>query len=153
MSKIKTLLALKKELRKLKNQGKKIVFTNGCFDLIHPGHIKILTRAKQKGDILVVGLNSDSSIKNIKDPNRPILNQKDRATVLESIEVVDYVILFNEKTPYSLIKALRPAALVKGGDWKTKDIIGNNLVKEVYRVKLCPGHSTSAIINKIKKSG
>ena len=151
MSKVKTILALKKELKKLKSQGKKIVFTNGCFDLIHPGHIKILTQAKQKGDVLIVGLNSDLSIKKIKDSSRPILNQKARIKVLESIEVVDYIILFDQQTPYSLIKTLKPEVLVKGGDWKTKSIIGSDLVKKVYRVKLCSGYSTSAIISKIKK--
>ena len=152
MGKIKTVTSLAAEISKLKRQGKKIVFTNGCFDLIHPGHIKILRDAKRKGDILIVGLNSDSSIKKIKPKDRPILNEKARAKTLEAFEMVDFVILFKETTPYNLIKTIKPHVLVKGGDWGKDQIIGSGLVKKIYRVKLYPGHSTTSIINKIKKS-
>ncbi len=135
----------------MRNKHKKIVFTNGCFDLIHPGHIKILKTAKKTGDILIVALNSDNSVKKIKGPKRPILNEKARATILESIGVVDYIILFNQKTPYELIKALKPDILVKGGDWKENEIIGADITNKIYRVKIRPGYSTSKIIEKIKK--
>ncbi|MDP8289925.1 MAG: D-glycero-beta-D-manno-heptose 1-phosphate adenylyltransferase [Candidatus Susulua stagnicola] len=153
MGKIKNLKNLESDISNLKRKGKTIVFTNGCFDILHLGHLKILKEAKQKGDILVVGLNSDTSIKKIKGPQRPIVNQKTRANILANMIGVDYVILFNQATPYNLIKRIKPDILVKGGDWKQDKIVGNELVKKVYRVKLCPGHSTTSIINKIKKSG
>jgi len=153
MGKIKNLKNLESDISNLKRKGKTIVFTNGCFDILHLGHLKILKEAKQKGDILVVGLNSDTSIKKIKGPQRPIVNQKTRANILANMIGVDYVILFNQATPYNLIKRIKPDILVKGGDWKQDKIVGNELVKKVYRVKLCSGHSTTSIINKIKKSG
>ena len=153
MGKIKNLKDLKKDISKLKRKGKKIVFTNGCFDILHLGHLKILKEAKQKGDILIVGLNSDSSIKKIKGPKRPIVDQKTRAMLLSNIIGVDYVVIFNEATPYNLIKKINPDILVKGGDWKKDKIVGSDLIKKVYRVKLRSGHSTTQIINKIKKSG
>ncbi len=152
MGKIKTLASLKTEVSKLKQQGKKIVFTNGCFDLIHPGHIKIFQDARKKGDVLIVGVNSDSSVKRIKPKGRPILNEKARIKILEAIEVIDFVIVFKEKTPYNLIKTIKPDVLVKGGDWGRNKIIGSDLVKRVYRVKLCPGYSTTNIIKRIKRS-
>jgi D-beta-D-heptose 7-phosphate kinase/D-beta-D-heptose 1-phosphate adenosyltransferase len=145
MNVIKTLSGLRK-------QGKKIVFTNGCFDLLHPGHIKILKTAKQKGDILVVGLNSDSSVKKIKDNSRPIQNQKARIQILKAIKFVDFVIIFGDKTPYNLIKKIKPDILVKGGDWPKDKIIGKDIAKKVFRVKLQPGYSTSGIIKKIRQS-
>lgn len=153
MGKIKTLKNLVTEISRLKKSGKKIVFTNGCFDLLHLGHLKILLEAKAKGDILIVGLNSDSSIKKIKGLTRPILNQKTRSQLLINLNPVDYVILFKEDTPYNLIKAIKPDILIKGGDWIKGKIVGENLVKKVYRVKLYPQHSTTRIINKIKKNG
>ena len=153
MGKIKNSKDLKKDILQLKRKGKKIVFTNGCFDILHLGHLKILKEAKQKGDILIVGLNSDSSIKKIKGPKRPIVDQKTRAMLLSNIIGVDYVVIFNEATPYNLIKKINPDILVKGGDWKKDKIVGSDLIKKVYRVKLCLGHSTTQIINKIKKSG
>jgi len=153
MSKIKNLKELEKDISRLKRKGKRIVFTNGCFDILHLGHLKILQEAKRKGDVLIVGLNSDSSTKKIKGPKRPILTQKTRAKLLANMNQVDYVVLFSETTPYNLIKRIKPDALVKGGDWKRDKIVGNKLVKKVYRVKLCSGHSTTRIINKIKKSG
>ena len=152
MSKLKSLTVLGKICLKLRKQRKAIVFTNGCFDLIHPGHLKILKKSKQKGDILVVGLNSDVSVKKIKGPARPILNQKARAQILSELEIVDYIVLFSQKTPYQTIKKLKPDILVKGGDWKEDQIIGRDMVKKIYRIKLAPGFSTTALIKKIKKS-
>ena len=153
MGKIKTLKGLVTEISNLKRKGKQIVFTNGCFDLLHLGHLKILQEAKTKGDVLVVGLNSDSSIRRIKGLKRPILNQRTRAKLLANLNPVDYVVLFKETTPYNLIKLIKPDVLVKGGDWKRNEIVGEKIVKKVYRVKLYPERSTTRIINKIKKSG
>jgi len=153
MGKIKSLNALETVISRLKRKGKKIVFANGCFDILHLGHLKILSEAKRRGDVLIVGLNSDSSIKKIKGSKRPILTQKTRARLLANMIQVDYVVIFNEATPYNLIKRIKPDILVKGGDWKKDKIVGKNLVKKIYRVKLCSGHSTTRIINKIKKSG
>ena len=153
MGKIKSLKELKKAVSGLKRQGKKIVFTNGCFDILHLGHLKILNEARKKGDVLIVGLNSDSSIKRIKGSKRPILTQDARAKLLANMIGVDYVVIFSEATPYNLIKTIKPDVLVKGGDWKKDKIVGNKLVKKIHSVKLCSGHSTTRIINKIKKSG
>ena len=153
MSKIKSLPALKKIVTQLKKQKKRIVFTNGCFDFIHPGHVKILRQAKSKGDILIVGLNADSSVKKIKGPRRPIMNEKARAEVLAALEMVDYVVLFKEPTPYNLIQKLKPHILIKGADWSKGKIVGADLVKKVCTIKLFPGHSTTKIIAKIKKYG
>ena len=153
MNKIKTLKGLLTEISGLRHKGKKIVFTNGCFDLLHLGHLKILREAKAKGDVLIVGLNSDSSIRKIKGLNRPILDQKTRAEILAILNPVDYVVLFKEITPYNLIKLIKPDVLVKGGDWKRNEIVGEKIAKKVFRVKLSPEHSTTRIINKIKKSG
>lgn len=150
MSKVKTLSILKRIIVNLKKRGKRIVFTNGCFDLIHPGHIKILKTAKQKGDVLIVGLNADVSIKRLKGDARPIIDEKARSFVLSAIEFVDYIILFEEDTPLRLIQALRPDYLVKGEDWGKDNIIGREFVKKIYLVKFYPGYSTTKIIEKIK---
>jgi rfaE bifunctional protein nucleotidyltransferase chain/domain len=130
--------------------GKKIVFTNGCFDIIHSGHIKHLRQAKALGDILIIGLNSDSSVARIK-PKRPVNPQDNRAVVLSSLEMVDYVTLFDEDTPYKLIKFLKPDILVKGGDWKKEDIVGSDIAKETHSLPYVEGVSTSEIIEKIKR--
>jgi D-beta-D-heptose 7-phosphate kinase/D-beta-D-heptose 1-phosphate adenosyltransferase len=130
--------------------GRKIVFTNGCFDILHIGHIRCLKEAKSLGDVLVVGVNSDSSVSRIK-PERPVNPQDQRAEVLASLEMVDYVTVFDEETPYELIKLLRPDVLVKGGDWKKEEIIGSDIAKETYSLPYIKGVSTSAIIEKIKK--
>lgn len=148
MDKVLNRKELKEHLKKLKKDGKKIVFTNGCFDIIHAGHVKYLREAKSLGDILVVGLNSDSSVKKLK-PQRPINSEKERAEVLASLEMVDFVTLFKEETPYSLIKLLKPDVLVKGGDWKVEDIVGADIVKEVYSLPYVEGFSTTGIIEKI----
>lgn len=148
MDKVLNQKELKEHLKKLKKDGKKIVFTNGCFDIIHVGHVKYLREAKSLGDILVVGLNSDSSVRKLK-PQRPINSEKERAEVLASLEMVDFVTLFKEETPYSLIKLLKPDVLVKGGDWKVEDIVGADIVKEVYSLPYVEGFSTTGIIEKI----
>jgi rfaE bifunctional protein nucleotidyltransferase chain/domain len=141
--------ALKEILDTLKKKGKKIVFTNGCFDLLHPGHLKSFADAKRHGDILVVAINSDKSVKKIKGPTRPVINEKGRAAMVAALEIVDYVTIFNEETPYELIKLLRPNILAKGGDWKPDQIIGREFVDKVVRITLKPGFSTTGIIKKI----
>ncbi len=139
----------------LKKDNKCVVFTNGCFDFIHPGHIRYLNEAKSMGDILVIGLNSDNSVRKIKGEGRPINTQKFRASVLSSLEMVDYVIIFDEPTPYELIKAIVPDILVKGGDYKIEDIVGREIVEgnggRVVSVSYIEGFSTTSIIKKIKR--
>ena len=134
---------------------RKIVFTNGCFDLIHPGHVDLLTKAKGMGETLVIGLNSDRSVKEIKGLNRPINLQGDRANVLSSIQWVDYIMLFDQPTPLTLIEAIEPDVLVKGGDWPIETIVGSNLVKKrggmVLSLPCLDQYSTTGIINKILK--
>lgn len=152
MSKLKPLTELKKITSKLKKDGKIIVFTNGCFDILHPGHIKILEVAKNKGDILIVGLNSDSSVKKIKGSKRPILNETARIKILKQISIIDYIILFTETTPYRIIRAIKPDILVKGEDWAKNKIVGQELVRKVCRVKMYRGYSTTKIIERIKNA-
>jgi rfaE bifunctional protein nucleotidyltransferase chain/domain len=134
----------------LKIAGKKIVFTNGCFDLIHVGHVRYLNEAKGLGDILVIGLNSDASVSSIK-PGRPLTPEDQRAEVLAALSMIDYIVLFSEETPYELIKQVQPDVLVKGADWKKEDIVGNDLVKDVRIIPFVEGISTSGIIRKIQK--
>jgi D-beta-D-heptose 7-phosphate kinase/D-beta-D-heptose 1-phosphate adenosyltransferase len=141
---------LQSTLHRLKTEGRKIVFTNGCFDLIHIGHIRCLRAAKKLGDVLVVGLNSDKSVSLLK-PGRPITPQDQRAEVLSSLEMVDYVTLFNEATPYELITLIQPDVLVKGGDWKKEDIIGSDIAKETLSIPYIEGISTTDIIERIRK--
>jgi rfaE bifunctional protein nucleotidyltransferase chain/domain len=141
---------LKRHVERLKAEGKKIVFTNGCFDIIHAGHVRYLKEAKILGDILIIGLNSDKSVSAIK-PGRPINPQEQRAEVLSSLEMVDYVTLFDEETPYELIKLLLPDFLVKGGDWRKEDIVGSDIAKETHSLPYIQGISTTEIIEKIKK--
>jgi len=132
-----------------------VVFTNGCFDLLHRGHIEYLKKAKKLGDILIVGLNSDSSVKKIKGEGRPIQGQADRAVILASLYFVDYVCIFNELTPLKLISKLIPDILAKGGDWKVKDIVGKDIVEshggKVLSIKMVKGKSTRNIIQTILK--
>ncbi len=153
--KIKKLRNLKRIVSRLRSSGKRVVFTNGCFDLIHCGHIKYLSRAKRLGDILVVGLNSDSSAKKIKGNLRPINGQRDRAEVLASLQYVDYVTVFNQPTPEGLIKELRPDILTKGGDWGVRNIVGSDFVKSyggrVVRLPFAKGYSSSSLIRRISK--
>ena len=133
---------------------KKIVFTNGCFDILHPGHIHILDQAKSYGDILIVGLNSDNSIKRLKGPSRPKVSQEDRLKILSSIKFVDYVVLFEEETPLKLIEKIKPNVLVKGGDYIPEDIVGREFVEnnggQVKIIKLLEGHSSSSLIDKFE---
>jgi D-beta-D-heptose 7-phosphate kinase/D-beta-D-heptose 1-phosphate adenosyltransferase len=141
---------LKHILQGLKAQAKRVVFTNGCFDIIHIGHIRYLREARTLGDLLVVGINSDRSVSIIK-PDRPVNSQDQRAEVLASLEMVDYVTIFDEETPYELIKSIQPDVLAKGGDWKKEDIIGSDIAKETYSLPYIKGISTTGIIERIKK--
>jgi rfaE bifunctional protein nucleotidyltransferase chain/domain len=141
-------------LEKSRAAGKRIVFTNGCFDIIHPGHIYLLKKAKSFGDVLVVGLNSDSSVKSIKK-GRPINSYRFRAEVLDSLKFVDFVCGFSERTPLALIKKVKPDVLVKGGDWKESEVVGADFVKSrggsVRIITYKKGYSTTGIIKKIIK--
>jgi len=135
----------------LKERGKKIIFTNGCFDLLHIGHIRYLEAAKNLGDVLIIGLNSDKSVQLLKGSGRPVNNQTDRAYILAAMEVVDYVVIFDEKTPYNLISMIKPHTLVKGGDYEGKEVVGEDIVDELKFIEFVKGRSTSKIIEKIKK--
>ena len=158
LNKLKAKIFNIKDLAKIINEwrlnGDKIVFTNGCFDLIHLGHLEILARSADLGDKLIVGINSDVSIKKIKGNSRPIIEEDSRAKQLAAIEFIDAVILFNEDTPYNLINILKPDVLTKGGDYKKNDIVGNQLINkeqgEVVIIPLTQGYSTTSILEKIK---
>jgi D-beta-D-heptose 7-phosphate kinase/D-beta-D-heptose 1-phosphate adenosyltransferase len=138
--------------KKLHDKGKKIIFTNGCFDILHAGHVKYLEEAKSYGDILILGLNADSSVRKLKGPTRPINNQDDRAYILASLESVDYVVIFEEETPYELIKLIQPHVLVKGGDYEGKDVVGQDIAQELRLVQFVDGKSTSKIIQRIQNN-
>ena len=148
---IKTEIEIAKISKELKLKEKKIVFTNGCFDLVHAGHISYLEKAKNFGDILIIGLNSDRSVSSLKGKDRPINFQSDRAHVLAAIEAVDYVVIFDEDTPYELIQKIQPHILVKGADYKGKDVIGEDIVEELKLVEFQDGKSSTKIIEKIKQ--
>ena len=151
--KIKSAEELKAVVAGAKAEGKKVVFTNGCFDLLHRGHLHLLREAKKLGDILIVAINNDLSVKKLKGPKRPILPEADRAELIGALEMVDYVTLFHEADPYHLIKELQPNILVKGGDWTTERIIGGEVVeKEGGRVVAVPyldGYSTTQMIERM----
>lgn len=153
-SKLKNAIQLSRTLGAMRSKGQKIVFTNGCFDILHPGHVSYLERASRMGDILVVGLNSDRSVRAIKGKDRPINKERDRAYVLSALSFVDYVVIFSEYTPRILIKKLKPDVLVKGGDWKAKDIVGGDFVRSrggrVASIKFLKGYSTSSLIEKLR---
>jgi len=155
--KIKDLSSLKKEVAALKAQGKRIVFTNGCFDLLHPGHMRYLYAARQLGDYLVVAVNTDRSVKIIKGANRPVQSQDERTELLAALSFVDAVVLFDEDNPLRVIQHLVPNVLVKGGDWTEDKIIGADVVKQaggvVKSLPFVSGYSTTALIEKIKKQG
>ena len=140
-----TIKIISEEVRK----GKKIVFTNGCFDIVHAGHIDYLTRAKRLGDILIIGLNSDDSVRRLKGENRPVNNEEDRAIVMSALKPIDYVVIFDEDTPYNLIKMIRPAILVKGGDYSIDNIVGNDIADETIVLPFVQGKSTTRIIDKM----
>ena len=149
-SHIKTFDEIKTLSSKLHSQGKKIVFTNGCFDILHVGHVKYLEVAKSYGDVLILGLNADSSVKKLKGPTRPINTQDDRAYILASLESVDYVVIFEEETPYELIKLIKPHVLVKGGDYEGKEVVGQDIADELKLVQFVDGKSTTNTIKRIQ---
>ena len=154
-NKILELPDLLRKTKKWKANGKRIVFTNGCFDIMHLGHVDYLEKAKTEGDILIVGLNSDLSTTNIKGPDRPIVDEHSRSRTLAAMEFVDAVILFDENTPYNLIKKLLPDILIKGKDYKVENIIGADVVLEnngdIITIDLVDGYSTTKIFEKIRK--
>ena len=155
-SKILNLIELKRAVEAERERGRRVVFTNGCFDILHVGHVTYLEAARGCGDLLVVGLNSDRSVRTIKGEKRPVVTESQRARVLAALSCVDYVTIFDEPDPYNLISALRPHVLVKGADWAEADIIGADVVREnggrVERIRLEPEISTSIIIEKILKN-
>ena len=145
---LKEIIQLSKELRA---RDKNIVFTNGCFDLLHAGHVRYLEAAKGYGDVLILGLNSDRSVASLKGPNRPINSEMDRAYILAALEAVDYVVIFDEDTPYNLIKKIKPKTLVKGADYEGKEVIGQDIVAELKLVDFFKGKSSTKTIQKIKE--
>jgi D-beta-D-heptose 7-phosphate kinase/D-beta-D-heptose 1-phosphate adenosyltransferase len=155
--KTKSLKALLKIISSLRNQGKRIVFTNGCFDLLHFGHAKYLEDAKRKGDILIVGVNSDGSVRRIKGDKRPIIKDRNRLNLVAALESVDFALIFKEDTPFNIIKKIRPDILIKGADWDKDQVVGGRFVREsggkVLTVNLIKGLSTTNLINKIVKTG
>ena len=153
-NKIFDLQLLVKKIEKWRSENKKIVFTNGCFDLIHLGHIEILARSSDFGDKLIIGVNSDLSIKKLKGENRPIIEESSRIRQLSALEFVDAVVLFDEETPIKLIETIKPDIITKGGDYTAKNVVGNEVVSqkngEVVIFHLTQGFSTTSILNKIK---
>lgn len=151
--KIKSLASMKRAINGLRRKGARIVFTNGCFDILHRGHVEYLKKARAQGEVLIVGLNTDASIRHIKGPSRPINGQADRAAVLAGLDSVDYVVLFGQDTPLELINQLKPDILVKGGDWHPEKIAGADIVKSyggrVLSIPFIKGYSTSGLIEKI----
>ena len=152
--KIKDTASAKKEIELLKKKGEKIVFTNGCFDILHIGHARYLDSARRLGDFLIVAVNSDRSVKILKGPERPVIKEAERAEMIAALGCVDMVLIFNEETPYNVIKELVPDILVKGGDWKEEDIVGSDIVKNaggaVKSITFVEGSSTTNIISRIR---
>lgn len=147
--------ALRRRIVALRRAGKRVVFTNGCFDLIHPGHVRYLRAAKRLGDVLVVALNTDASVRRLgKAPDRPLVPEADRAEVVAALEMVDFVTLFDEDTPRAVIRAIEPDVLVKGGDWTPDRIVGAELVRarggRVKSLPFAPGYSTTALVRRIR---
>jgi len=153
--KIKSIPNAVKAVKRLKRKSKKIVFTNGCFDILHAGHASYLSKARSLGDALIVGLNSDSSVKKIKGASRPVVPQRNRAILLSAMEAVSLIVIFNELTPLELIKKIRPDVLVKGGDWQKEDIVGSDFVEsyggKVRSLAYLKGLSTRGLIDKIRR--
>jgi D-beta-D-heptose 7-phosphate kinase/D-beta-D-heptose 1-phosphate adenosyltransferase len=149
LDRVLTRKEMKSQVVKLQKAGKKVVFTNGCFDLLHLGHVSLFKKAKRMGDVLIVAINSDKSLNCLKGPKRPLVGQKDRAKLLLSLKCVDYVVVFNEHTPKEILSELRPDILVKGGDYKLSEIVGREFVKKVYRFPFVKGKSTTNLINLI----
>jgi D-beta-D-heptose 7-phosphate kinase/D-beta-D-heptose 1-phosphate adenosyltransferase len=154
--KIKNLDVLTSIVEGEKERGKKVVFTNGCFDLLHVGHVRYLQKARKYGDLLVLGLNSDDSVRRLKGEKRPLIGQKERAHILAALDCIDYVIIFDEDTPIRLLEALKPSVLVKGGDYTPETVVGKDLVEsyggQVELVEFVDGRSTTNIIEKILQS-
>ena len=155
-NKIISFYNLQKQVLKWREENKKIVFTNGCFDIIHRGHVDYLSKAKDLGDILIIGLNTDQSVRNIKGNTRPIQDENSRAIILASMQFVDAIVFFSEPTPYTLIKEIQPDILVKGADYKKEDIVGYDIVSQrggkVETIEFIEGYSTSNIERKIKNT-
>ncbi|MBN1474290.1 MAG: D-glycero-beta-D-manno-heptose 1-phosphate adenylyltransferase [Syntrophaceae bacterium] len=155
MNKIFDRNTLKKKLDTLKKQGKKIAFTNGCFDILHVGHVRYLREAKKTADILVLALNSDTSVKKIKGEKRPLVAQEDRAEIMAALEFIDFVTIFDETTPLELINLLKPDVLIKGGDWAEDKVVGRDEIKKWGgKLTLIPeinGKSTTSIVDKIRQ--
>ncbi len=148
---------LQEEIKKWKDESKKVVFTNGCFDIVHRGHVEYLANAASKGDVLVLGLNTDASVKRLKGETRPINDEYGRAMVLAGMSFIDKVVLFDEDTPYDLIKFIQPDVLIKGSDYSLENIVGYDIVigkgGAVVTMDFIDGYSTSSIVEKIKKHG
>ncbi len=154
MNKIYTRDVLKEKLEVLRNEGKKIAFTNGCFDILHVGHVRYLREAKKTADVLVLALNSDSSVRTIKGEKRPLVTENERAEVLEALDFIDFITIFDESTPLELIKLLKPDVLIKGGDWPEEKVVGREeVLKRGGKVVIIPevqGKSTTNVVEKIK---
>ena len=150
-NKIKDFEQIKRVAKRLREQGRKIIFTNGCFDILHRGHATYLQKAKELGDILILGLNSDESIRRLKGKDRPINNLEDRAFLVGALESVDFVVPFEDDTPYELIKIVQPHILVKGADYRGKEVVGSDIVDEVVLIDFVEGKSTTGLIEKIGK--
>ena len=141
--------------RRIQNEGRAVVFTNGVFDILHPGHVRYLTAARQQGDVLIVGINADASVRRLaKGPDRPLNPEDERAEVLAALAVVDAVVIFDEDTPLEIVTAIQPDVLVKGADWAADAIVGRDVVEagggKVVRIDLSPGYSTSAIVERLR---
>jgi len=156
IDKIKTASEARKKVAAWKSKGERVVFTNGCFDILHLGHVDYLEKARNLGDRLIVGLNTDDSVSRFKGPDRPIQDENSRARVISSLQFVDMVVFFNEDTPKELISSLVPDVLVKGSDYLAENIVGADVVKkaggEVTTLEFVPGYSTSKVIEKIRKT-
>ena len=151
-SRVLSLPDLVRVVRRLRRQGKRIAFTNGCFDLLHVGHLSYLERIKRRADVLVVSVNSDSSVRRLKGPGRPVVPARERARLVAALKPVDYVTIFSEATPLKVIRAIRPHLLAKGGDWKAQEIVGREWVEshggQVLVVPYLQDHSTSRLIQR-----
>jgi rfaE bifunctional protein nucleotidyltransferase chain/domain len=151
-----SLAEVREERAAWRAQGRRVAFTNGCFDILHPGHVALLEAARSSADILVVGLNSDGSVREIKGPSRPVVPEAERAETLLALEAVDQVVVYDEATPLEVIRALVPDVLVKGADWTLETIVGRDVVEgaggHVVRAALLPGLSTTAILDRIRCS-
>ncbi|MCK6554603.1 D-glycero-beta-D-manno-heptose 1-phosphate adenylyltransferase [Candidatus Binatia bacterium] len=154
MNKILTWTAARRRVATWRRQGLRVVFTNGCFDIIHPGHVRYLRAAHRLGDVLVVGINSDTSVRRLKGRSRPIVPEGARCEVLAALEMVDAVVLFTENTPYELIRAIQPDVLVKGGDWQPDHIVGADIVRarggKVRALRFARGYSTTGLVERIR---